>query len=715
MAATAAATVRELGQLRVDALQKACQERGLPANGRKDQLMARLIEANKARPARPQPQKPQKNDVVARPTEKDKVQASAFCPGGHRLVPFITTVPACGCDKCGKQFPKSTQLHSCRKCNYDECTNCVSKAEPHGCCPEGHRLVPFTTTVAGCGCDKCSKQFPKGTQLHGCRKCNYDECANCLSKAVSAKTTDAQGVKKALNGKPVDSGIRVAAPGTPKAASSSPLRKPDWLRSPAGKRGFESPQREVYPQSPGGMPRRRIRAKSPNPHRQDADWFMNSPACSRAALGLSPAPDGPRRRIREKSPDPHRHCGWDQELNFLGSPAALQLCKSRLAKSPNPDVSASTPATPGRRLRQKTSEWQIVLQENDPRNQPQPRTTTAKACSQTPVDPVQALLLLSRRELLEMCIDWGVSTAGAKSVLIDRLVDCHHKGREAFQSPPVPEVRVASPDVTIAVGPEAVSDVAPAAASNARVVVVPKPPSSWGKAPALPSSWASTQVAEPSAQSDATWERNQEMEWERITGNLGSSCSSSTKSAESEAILQTLPHLDTQPALAGSPTTPAKSTVTGTPTVLESEVAGTPTPARAPSRASSPVATASCEVVETSKENSSARTSYATSKESSSTASFESLEASKASSVETSKASAGSSNDWWRNVASRWPTIVANLKKEAAGTGGQKDAAPCSPPRSATKRSLGSPSIFESPKRHCPASAGGSPIKPNSP
>lgn len=304
-----------------------------------------------------------------------------------------------------------------------------------------------------------------------------------------------------------------------------------------------------------------------------------------------------------------------------------------------------------------------------------------------------------------MCVDWGVSTAGAKSVLIDRLVDCHHKGREAFQSPQMPEVRVASPDVTIAVGPEAVSDVAPAAASNARVVVVPKPPSSWGKAPALPSSWASTQVAEPSAQSDATWERNQEMEWERIRGNLGSACSSSTKSAQSEAILQTVPHRDAQPDLAGSPTTLAKSTVTGTPTVMESEVAGSPTPARAPSRTSSPVATATCEVVETSKE-------------SSSTASFESLEASKASSAETSKASAGSSNDWWRNVASRWPTIVANLKKEAAGTGGQKDAAPCSPPRSATKRSLGSPSIFEgcqSPKRHCSALAGDSPIKPNSP
>jgi len=709
--ATAAANMRELGQLRVDALRDACQQRGLPATGRKDQLMARLIEADKARPqpscaqkrkglspfcSSPAPSRPQ-------PSEADKAQkakaatgaASAFSKG----LSLLKSAASAFSDKSRKDQASARSIET-------------DKVEPDARCPAGHPLVPFTTPVSACGCDKCSKVFPRGTQLHSCRKCNYDECGECLSKAQSNKKMHAQGVgKKAMDGKSADGGIRAAAPRSPKNAGTSSSSKmglactDDWMRSPVGKGGFDSPrcdqQSQSFPQSPGGMVRRRIREKSPDPHRHVADWrdelgFMGSPACRQTAL--SPGPLGPRRRIREKSPDPHRYVAdWRQELNFCGSPAALHIGaergKRRQGTSPNPHESA---LTPGRRLRAKTPEWQIVLHGDAcaSRRQDNLPHATAAACSKTPVDPVQALLLLSRRELLEMCVEWGVSTSGAKSVLIDRLVEAHHKGPAAS---PEPEVHLTISDWPVTEGPEAVSNCAapPSSWIAPRRSIVPPPPSSW-TAPPLPLSWTSTQASELSVESEL---------------------SPPTNAAES--VVFRAPAQVSQPE--GMPELSLSTKVAepvGMSTALDStkvaetaEISSSPTPSRLRSCMSPPVelvaemagVDATTEVVLNPQGRSSGTEMPAVD------ASSESVETSKASLVEASKTGAGSSNDWWRNVASRWPSIVANLK---AGAGGQKDAAPSSPQGSPKKRSIGSPSIlegFQSPKRHCSTSSVGSP------
>lgn len=674
--ASASARTRELGQLRVEALRDACQQRGLLATGRKDQLMARLIEADKVRP-------------VSTAAQKRK-GLSPLCPaagaaGTGKVQKNHSSAPLMGKDKVGA----------------------------HARCPTGHPLVPFTTTAAGCCCDKCSKSFPKGTQLHSCRKCNYDQCGECLSKAQSHKKSQAQGVgKKAVHAKSADVGILAPAPASPKNAGTSSSSQRglacDWMTSPIGKRGFESPGRESqsqnFPQSPGGMARRRIREKSPNPHRHAANWrdelgFLASPACRHTAV--SPGPLGPRRRIREKSPNPHRY-----ETDWMNSPAAWHEDHDRRTrrreKSPNPQQ----PLTPGRRLRSKTPERQLVLYGDacaSSHQDSRPLTTTAAACGKTPVDPVQALLLLSRRELLEMCDECGVSQAGAKSVLIDRLVEAHHRGPEAC---PEPEVHRAITDVPIAEGAEGVPSLRAAPSSwtapllsSRHVRAVPPPPSSW-TAPALPSSWTSLQASEPALEAEA------------------SSSTAATESVVSSVPAQVAQSEPVQDVTSSSGVAePRGTSIAATTTAEAVQIGSSPTPSRLLSSMSSLVE----RVTEKAGVDSAAEVALKLKDASSvdeiqaADVSSEMVEMSYASSSETTKASAGSANDWWRNVASRWPSIVANLK---AGAGGQKDAAPSSPQASPKKRAIDSPPLlngFQSPKRHCSRSSADSPAASGKP
>jgi len=286
-----------------------------------------------------------------------------------------------------------------------------------------------------------------------------------------------------------------------------------------------------------------------------------------------------------------------------------------------------------------------------------------------------------------MCVDWGVTTSGAKSVLIDRLVEAHRRGRVAS---PEAEVKVAVAERPAADGSEAPST-APVAASNVRFV--PPPPSSWGMAPKQPPSWSPIQDPAPAVEAAAS-----------------SSNIAKAKATESAA-----------PAQASDVSQPRQSTEsakTNLASKLETAVGTSPTPARLSLGVSLPDADkaaldAPSEVGEPPREG--PKAADAPTVDASGAAATTSQEGS----GEASRMSAACSNDWWRNVASRWPSIVANLK---AGAGGQKDevgvgcpkeVAPSSPRLAAAKRAPGSPSIlegFQSPKRRCTTASGGSPM-----
>merc|ERR1711994_365695 len=47
-------------------------------------------------------------------------------------------------------------------------------------CPRQHILKRFTTDNPGYTCDKCKKEQPSGSELYGCRLCNWDCCTSCI-------------------------------------------------------------------------------------------------------------------------------------------------------------------------------------------------------------------------------------------------------------------------------------------------------------------------------------------------------------------------------------------------------------------------------------------------------------------------------------------------------------------------------------------------------
>jgi len=455
------------------------------------------------------------------------------------------------------------------------------------------------------------------------------------------------------------------------SSSRAPASKDDLKNRAVEQRMLDTPRRQpaspcqsFYGQSPCQLPRRRLREKSPNPYRHAVDWnddlaVMHSPQPMRMSSALSPIMIAPRRRLREKSPDPHRH-GLDHRDGFeFASPLAAREQaqeKSKLAMQRSP-----TPTTPGRRLRSKTPERQIALMNEAYAKQKLEISST---------DPAKALLSLSSKELAEMCRECGVGIWGAKSVLIERLVEAHHRSYAAASRPSATKHLDRHADDAfsgdrengeiareVALAPRVPDEPACELAPASRARVVPPPPSSW-TAPPLPSSWTSVQVSEPVATI------------EPVTG-LGLSIDDAAKSCNAECTSAT-------------------------------EVAHVPSPARSPSLTLSPERPCQ-KVADHADRSSAALEGVAVAQSCTDTPSVE---------VDDPQGSSASSNDWWRNVALRWPKIVANLKAgssvqdEIVESGGKDDAAPHSFEVSQStlgKRSDGSPSIFDSlpsPKRH---------------
>jgi len=610
----AMSTARELGQLRVDALRSACLKRGLPAGGRKDQLMARLIEADKAR------MRKQKN--AAQSASNGQKGLHGKSPGRGSSTRAATPRSPSGLPRAAVAPRSPGGVRAVLPMPRSPGGVLAAASSARVAAPNG-RIATHTVRA---GLPSVPVTMPRGQAgLAGANDRSRSPCGRFM--APSTPQLMAPGTP------------RLMAPGTPRQL------------------GQRAPH---IPQSPQAMPRRRLREKSPDPHRYRRDCndelgFMRSPGPARQH-DLSPS-RAPRRRIREKSPDPHRHAvDWQRELGFMGSPVRPHEAGNRGKYT----IGDKSPGTPGKRLRAKTPEWQVLLEQQPP----------AKVQRAEPItDPSEALMLLSRRELLEMCEECGITMIWhlTKVALIERLVEAHLVGRDAsplLEAAALPE-RLDAASSSHDAAPDAASSsqvAAPAAVPAMRFV--PPPPSSW-TAPPLPSSWTALEVSELVEIAEPT------------------QVAETTKESETMEVFEVASHSEVGlPAKA--PEFECTSLLAST---SEAQISSSPTPARSPPRITSPKQL----VIEASLLDAPAVDV------SSAVASFVALGEVPPPSPETSKESSGSTkNDWWKNVALRWPKIVANLK---AGTPVQEDAAAAHSPQASHsvlgKRLVGSPSILD--------------------
>lgn len=72
----------------------------------------------------------------------------------------------------------------------------MQQARLPGCCPVGHPMEPFKAPAETTfNCDRCKKEIRTGSQLYGCRQCNYDECRWCFAEATPAPLAAGDAVK----------------------------------------------------------------------------------------------------------------------------------------------------------------------------------------------------------------------------------------------------------------------------------------------------------------------------------------------------------------------------------------------------------------------------------------------------------------------------------------------------------------------------------------
>lgn len=64
-------------------------------------------------------------------------------------------------------------------------------------CPAGHRLEVFATPENGYTCSVCAVVFPIGTNLYGCRQCDYDACSSCSKKSEAGCAAGEKGERNA--------------------------------------------------------------------------------------------------------------------------------------------------------------------------------------------------------------------------------------------------------------------------------------------------------------------------------------------------------------------------------------------------------------------------------------------------------------------------------------------------------------------------------------
>ena len=81
------------------------------------------------------------------------LQLAGACPqcpaAAHAMLPFRTPRDSFICDVCGTPKVQGTQMYGCRPCNYDLCTGCAADAVPPPTCPQGHGMAKSTSRDGG--------------------------------------------------------------------------------------------------------------------------------------------------------------------------------------------------------------------------------------------------------------------------------------------------------------------------------------------------------------------------------------------------------------------------------------------------------------------------------------------------------------------------------------------------------------------------------------
>lgn len=101
------------------------------------------------------------------------------CRKGHALGAYATPCDGCWCSLCEVVVSEGTQLMGCRECDYDLCFACAADVSLLPTCPLNHSLADYLSPVDGCTCSHCEREFPSSTRLFGCRQCDFDLCGRC--------------------------------------------------------------------------------------------------------------------------------------------------------------------------------------------------------------------------------------------------------------------------------------------------------------------------------------------------------------------------------------------------------------------------------------------------------------------------------------------------------------------------------------------------------
>eukprot|EP00927_Polykrikos_kofoidii_P000796 TRINITY_DN10306_c0_g1_i1.p1 TRINITY_DN10306_c0_g1~~TRINITY_DN10306_c0_g1_i1.p1 ORF type:complete len:1133 (+),score=132.40 TRINITY_DN10306_c0_g1_i1:350-3400(+) len=110
----------------------------------------------------------------------EECKALAVCPQAHQLSSAITSEANCSCDICRVLQPQGKRVWGCRQCDFDVCDHCKP---PVFQCPKGHLLQHWGSSCSATTCQSCAAEFPKGSLMWGCRRCNWDLCERCTPRA----------------------------------------------------------------------------------------------------------------------------------------------------------------------------------------------------------------------------------------------------------------------------------------------------------------------------------------------------------------------------------------------------------------------------------------------------------------------------------------------------------------------------------------------------
>lgn len=115
------------------------------------------------------------------------------CLGSHGLKKFKSPVNTHICDKCSRTFPPGHILYGCRICDCDLCVDCydnIDKSETK--CNSGHPLFHTSNRAEtdqlysqGWICSKCLTAVYPNVKSYHCRLCQYDLCSKCNQQQIS--------------------------------------------------------------------------------------------------------------------------------------------------------------------------------------------------------------------------------------------------------------------------------------------------------------------------------------------------------------------------------------------------------------------------------------------------------------------------------------------------------------------------------------------------